>query len=88
MSDTRLRLPKAPIVEAVLDIECEMPSKVDLEGLEKLASQGLGEEYPKHEKQFVQEHTFQATAAETPKLSIRRNTQALRFRQQDGKQLV
>lgn len=88
MSDTRLRLPKAPIVEAVLDIECEMPPKIDLDALERAASEGLGKEYPKHEKQFIQEHTFQATPAETPKLSVRRNTQVLRFRQEDGKQLV
>ncbi len=88
MSDTRLRLPKAPIVEAVLDIECEMPPKVDLESMEGRALEALGREYPRRERQFVQEHTFQATAAAAPKFSVRRDIQALRFRQEDGRQLV
>ena len=83
-----LKLLKAPIVEAVIDIECDMPPGHSLESLEALARDRFRDHYPKFRAQFLQEHQIESKADELPKMSIRRAVQALQLLQEDEKQLV
>lgn len=41
MNDEKLEINPAPIVEAVLDIECDLPPSLDLKGLEAKAKHVL-----------------------------------------------
>lgn len=82
------KLTKAPIIEAVVDIDCALPPGFALADLEKEAATELAPAYPKVTQQLVQEHRFEAAKDSPPKISVRHGLQALQFRQSDEKQLV
>jgi hypothetical protein len=89
MQDTKLDLRHPPIVEAVLDIDCDLPPDQDLMALEAPAREAFKALYPKYDRQLLQEHRIEAKsdASATP-FSSRHTVQALRFHQEGGKQLV
>jgi len=82
----QIRVP--PIVEAVLDIDCDMPPAFDLVALEPSAHDALRHRYPKLRKQFIQEHRVVAPIDGAPKMTSKQGIQALQFLQNDEKQLV
>jgi uncharacterized protein (TIGR04255 family) len=88
MDDAKLKLTKSPIIEAILDIECDLPPGQKLAELESAARERFRDHYPKFQTQLVQEHEFQAKPGGQAKLSVRRGLQAFQFLQDDGKQLV
>jgi uncharacterized protein (TIGR04255 family) len=88
MSDTRLQLQNAPIIEAVLDIDCDLPPSFDLAALETRSRELFRDKYPQFRKHFVQEHRIETKPDAPPTTSFRLGTQALQFLQEDGKQLV
>jgi uncharacterized protein (TIGR04255 family) len=88
MSDSELRLPKAPIVEAVLDIGCDMPPAFDITAIEGRARDGFRDQYPKLRKQFIQQTRIETKPDATPQMSVRHGMQAFQFLQGDEKQLV
>jgi uncharacterized protein (TIGR04255 family) len=87
MSEFELKLPKPPIIEAVLDIDCDMPAGFDLTALEGPAREAFRSQYPKFRNQFLEEHHIESKADEL-KHSSRRAVQALQLLQDDEKQLV
>lgn len=88
MSTPELRLPNAPIVEAVLDIGCDLAPGLDLAALEGPARERFQDQYPKFRAQFIQETKIEATPDAAQQFSIRHGIQALQFLQPDEKQLV
>ena len=87
--DTKLELRHPPIVEAVLDFDCDLPPTQDLVALEAAAQELLKDEYPSNDRQWLQEHRIEAKPdASTTSVSSRHAVQALRFYMADGKQLV
>lgn len=88
MKQAELKLPVPPIVEAVLDIECDLPPGQQLATLEEPARKALSDRYPKFRPQVFQEHLIEAKPEAPPKVSIRQGLQALQFLQDDEKQLV
>ncbi|MGH8504251.1 MAG: TIGR04255 family protein [Gammaproteobacteria bacterium] len=88
MSESEFKLLNPPIVEAVLDIECDLPSGQQLATLEVPARECFRDRYPKFRPQFVQEHQIEFKQDEPPKLAVRHGMQALQFLQEDEKQLV
>jgi uncharacterized protein (TIGR04255 family) len=88
MSGSEFKLSNPPIVEAILDIDCDLPPGQQLAALEEPAHMAFRDRYPKISTQFVQEHRLKAQAGEPPQMSLRQGVQAYRFHQQDGKQLV
>ena len=88
MSESEFKLSKAPIVEAVLDIECDLPPGQQIESLETAACDRLRDHYPKFRTQFVQEHKTETKGGDPPQIAVRRRIQALQFLQADEKQLV
>src|SRR6266542_2418113 len=81
------RLKNPPIREAVLDIDCDLPTGQPLDGLEQFATQAFGDAYPKLERLWGGELEL-AMRPQEAIASARPGIQALRFRQDDGKQLV
>ncbi len=88
MSENSLKLTAAPIVEAVVDIECDMPPKFNLVALEDAAKTAYLDKYPLAQTQFVEEHQIQQRPNKPAKHSLKRGIQALQFRQQGNKQLI
>ncbi|MGA2261325.1 MAG: TIGR04255 family protein [Acidobacteriota bacterium] len=88
MSESELKLARAPIVEAVIDIDCDMPPGFDLAKLEGLAREAFGADYPKFRSQFLEHHRVELKADEPTKHSANRALQALQFLHNDEKQLV
>lgn len=87
MSDHDLKLKNPPIVEAVLDIDCDLPPAFDLVAIEKAARAAFREPYEKCRVQLMQEHRIEATGEEA-KHAVRHTRQALQFLTADEKQLV
>jgi uncharacterized protein (TIGR04255 family) len=88
MSNPAFNLPKAPIVEAVLDIECDMRPGWDLKALENAARECFQDRYPKARRQLLQLHEIETEANQPPRAVILRRLQALQFLQEDERQLV
>src|SRR5438309_10820532 len=88
MSETEFRLPKAPIIEAVLDVDCDMPPGQAITTLEEASKDAFREQYPKPRKVLVQEHQIETKPDQTPKISFRQGVQALQFIHENEKQLV
>lgn len=83
-----LKLRNAPISEAVLDIDCDMPPNFNLAGLEADARKLFAEPYPQFRAQFLQEAQIEQRPNEPPVMSARQGLQSLQFFKADHLQLV
>jgi uncharacterized protein (TIGR04255 family) len=88
MSDRLLNLKSPPIVEAVLDIDCDMPPTLALDKLEASARDAFRDHYPKFRTQLIHAFRVEAAADRAPNVTTRQGNQALQFLQEDEKQLV
>ena len=88
MTDTSLKLDVAPIVEAVLDIDCDMPLTFDLTALEAPVRDAFRGSYPTFRIQRLQEHQFEVQPEGISKMTTRQGVQALQLLQEDENQLV
>ena len=89
MSNTahpKLRNP--PIVEAVFDVDCDLPPGFDLKDLEARSRTQFADQYPKFRTQFMQELQIDGLEGAQPKISNRSAVQALQCLHEDEKQLV
>lgn len=82
------RLSNNPIVEAVLDIDCDLPPSLNLSTLETAGRALLCSRYPKFRIQRVFEHRFEAKPGASPEVASQDHVAALQFLQEDEKQLV
>jgi uncharacterized protein (TIGR04255 family) len=88
MTKQCFQLHSAPIVEAVVEIDCDMPPAFELAGLESRAREVFREQYPKFRTQFIEEHEIKQHGGEPAKYSARRAVQAFQCLQEDERQLV
>jgi uncharacterized protein (TIGR04255 family) len=88
MNQPAFKLPNAPIVEAVLDIECDLPPGTDIVALQDRGHDMFSAQYPVMRAQYVHEHQIAAKPGEPPEVSVSQGVQALQFLQADEKQLV
>ncbi|HXI13802.1 MAG TPA: TIGR04255 family protein [Thermoanaerobaculia bacterium] len=88
MTPVGLRLVNAPIVEAVIDINCDIPPATDLLKLHETAKEALRASYPKSRRQMVQEHEFRKEGEKPPEVSVRQGIAALQFLTEDERQIV
>lgn len=88
MNESEFRLPNAPIVEAVLDIGCDMPPGFSLAAIEAPSRESFKDQYPKSRTLFFQETQIEAKPDAAPQMSVQHGIQAFQFLQEDLKQLV
>lgn len=81
-------LPHPPIVEAVLDIDCDLPPTLDFAEVEKKAIESFGDRYPIHRKQFVQQASLEMESDGEPRFSSSQGLAALQFVSADEKEVV
>jgi len=88
MSENSLKLTRAPIIEAIVDIDCDMPPKFDLAEHEAAAKEAFSEPYPMFEAQVSENHKIELQADKSLQHRVKRGLAAFRFRNGDGRQLV
>ena len=88
MNAPLLKLPNPPIVEAVLDIECDLPPDQQLTALEAPAREVYTDRYPLCRPQIFQEHQIETRPDVALNVSVRHGITAIQFLQGDEKQLV
>lgn len=83
------KLPHPPIIEAVLDIDCDLPPEQQWEGLESGVRDAYRSTYPKFRKRYTQLHEIRTTDdASIAETSIKQTLEAFQLIAEDGKQLV
>lgn len=88
MDEAHLILSRPPIVEAVIDIDCDLPPGLSLKAIEPAVREAFGGQYPKFQAQIVQEHQIEQQGDSVPKVSARRGIQSLQCLTADNEQLV
>ena len=89
MSTPIVKLKHPPIVEAVIEIDCDYPPGFDLAAVAESARDAFGDSYPNRRQQFVQEHHFAVKPDEPPQFDVKMGgLQALQFVSADALQLV
>lgn len=87
MSEAIPKLGAAPIIEAVVDIDCDMPANIDMEALNSVAVTLLADKYPTARRRLLSEHVFSGDTEGA--LSVQsRQLQALQYLSADERQLV
>lgn len=88
MSEQDLKLRNAPIIEAVIDIDCDMPPGLDIKELEEPARNRFRGTYPKFRHKIMHEHKIETKDDAPPEMSFSQKIQAIQFLAEDEKQLV
>lgn len=83
-----LRLENPPIVEAIVDIDCDFPPGLGLEALASRPPEVFADRYPKFRPVHIQQHEFKSHGEAPPEFSVRRGIQALQFWTEDDRQLI
>ena len=78
MSEAALRLAKAPIVEAVIDFDCDMPPAFDLRALEEAGREAFRAEYPKFRNRFLEQHYIESNQGLMSRRNIPRSVRSKR----------
>jgi uncharacterized protein (TIGR04255 family) len=87
-SDEHFQLDNAPIIEAVVDIDCDMPPEFNAAAVETEARNRFSDHYPNLKKSFALQHRMIARPNEAPQVSSTQAVHALQFFSQDSLQLV
>jgi uncharacterized protein (TIGR04255 family) len=77
-----------PIIEAVLDIECDFVEQPEIKKIEARARKEMARSYPKVRHVLFQEHQVEAKPSEPAKISIKGGLHGLQFLKNDEKQVV
>lgn len=83
-----LKLRNAPIVEAILDIDCDMRPDFDFERAVNRAAESFKPSYPVQRARHFTEHQIKQDGPTDPQFSIRSGIDASQFFAKDEKQLV
>jgi uncharacterized protein (TIGR04255 family) len=88
MSTDSMVLGSAPIIEAVVDIDCDMPPNPDIDALDAAAMGALADRYPISRQRLLSEHVI--SGGETGSLAVtsRQGLHALQYLAADEKQII
>jgi uncharacterized protein (TIGR04255 family) len=87
-AEQTFHLPHAPIIEAVVDIDCDLPVGIDLPAMEGRIRQHFSNEYPRFRRQMIQQHAMKASLDAPPEFSVQSSLRAFQFLKEDERQLV
>ena len=88
MSDSGLTLKNAPIVEAVLDLDCDLLPSLDFASLQDAVKNTYRDRYPTLRPLFFQEAKIESKSDAPAEMSVRRGIQAFQCFDETEKQLV
>jgi uncharacterized protein (TIGR04255 family) len=87
-SDNSVSLARSPIIEAVVDIDCDLPADVDLADMEAEVRERFSERYPGFRRIFRPNGHQLVSAGAPPQLDVRAATDAFQLLSDDEPQLV
>jgi uncharacterized protein (TIGR04255 family) len=87
MAEIPFRLDRAPIIEALLDIECDLPIEWNLREAEEAISAAYQGQFPKKSYQWVDEWKFEQ-GPEGASQQQRRRLDGFRFHREDDTEVV
>lgn len=88
MESKNFKLPNSPIVEAIIDIDCDLEPNLDFNQIEQKAKDFLQSDYPNTHRQMFQGQSITPKDKQTVTIGFHQGLQAVQFRSEDGKQLV
>lgn len=88
MNTPALHLANPPIIEAVVDIDCDLPPGQDLLSLEAEARNIFRDAYPAFRRRYAQEFKFEARGEDPPETSSHHRVEAFQFLMSGSEQLV
>ena len=88
MNGPQLMLVSAPIVEAVVDVDCDLVNHADVEALDAAAGAALVDRYPTRRRRMLSEHQISAVPDQPVAVTSRQGLQALQYFSADEKQLI
>lgn len=89
MKNVEVKFSKPPIIEAIVDIDCDLPPGQDFAGLEAPARDTFRSAYPRMRKQHVQElHVTTKTGGPLEPTVRSQRIQSFQFLTPDEKQLI
>jgi uncharacterized protein (TIGR04255 family) len=87
-SDDALTLARSPIIEAVVDIDCDLPAELQFADLETPARERFSDDYPGFRRIFRPNSHQLVSAASPPQLDVRAATDAFQLMSEVEPQLV
>lgn len=88
MDEIPFPLDNAPIIEAVLDIDCDLPPNLNRAQLKEAAKDALSADYPRVQEQHFQQHVVEFAAGVPKPPTVTHGIAGLQFFAADGLQLV
>ncbi len=88
MQTENLPIPGCPIIEAVVDIDCDLPTGLDHQALRESAEEALRLRYPKFRQQLIQHHEITNNGDGSPEMKVNQRFGAMQFLAEDERQLV
>ena len=88
MTDSDLKLNHPPIVEAVLDIDCDVLPGQDFASLQAVAQQAYVRDYPKQRSSFLAEFQIEPLSDGPARIRDTQGIQAFQYLTDDEKQIV
>ncbi|MSQ46886.1 MAG: TIGR04255 family protein [Deltaproteobacteria bacterium] len=88
MSTSHVKFLHPPIVEAVLDVDCDMSPAFDLAAVEKPLRETFRDQYPRFRALFLEEAHLEQKVDQPVQVSAQRKLQAFQFFKEDEKQLI
>ncbi len=88
MEDPTPQLTDAPIIEAVLDIDCDLPQGSDHEKIDAAARERFAESFPNFKRQHVTHHELRQDQNQNPELRTIESIGALQYLSHDEKEIV
>jgi uncharacterized protein (TIGR04255 family) len=86
-SDKSLSLARSPIIEAVVDIDCDLPADIEFADLEAQATERFSDRYPGFRRIF-RPNSNQFVSGSPPQLDVRAATDAFQLFSETEQQLV
>ena len=83
-----MKLGNPPIIEAVVDIDCDLPPSLDLTALEAQARDVFRNGYAQFRQVFLHHAAIQGQAGNPPQVSTRQEIGGFQFLNEDGRQIV
>lgn len=88
MTNENQPIDNPPIIEAIIDIDCDLAPGLDLSELMERAKKVFQADYPIAREKLVEEHAIEKKENEPAKHSVKRGLAALQFVTEDERQLV
>ena len=88
MTSQTIKLGSPPIIEAVIDIDCDMPPQPDIEALDTAAKSAMADHYPIARRRWLSGHAIASVDSAPASVIPLHGLQAMQYLTADERQIV